>query len=127
MPMRIMMIRHLKRHKLRVLTIALLICMLAGSLLGVFSPTQRYGTDKILHLLGYFSLSFLTMLTFKATTWRQQLVVALCVFFFGMAMEIAQYFIPHRRASLADLAFNTLGIMLGWLAIRFVVYWQKRR
>ena len=73
-------------------------------------------TDKIVHLSGYAVLTF----------WWAQIVVrrrwklAVAVVLFGGAIELLQGLTPDRDPDVLDALANTGGVLLGWLAARFL-------
>ena len=78
--------------------------------------------DKIAHLLMYFCLSLLLIFDFKSaphSKTNKQIFIIICIvlpIFLGGSIEFIQKeFFPPRSASFGDIAFNTLGVMLGWL------------
>jgi len=74
-------------------------------------PFSFENSDKLLHLLGYFGLALLPHAGFRDE--RQARAAALCMIALGALLEFGQGFIPERSMSLADMAANTLGVLLG--------------
>jgi VanZ family protein len=70
-------------------------------------------SDKIGHLIAYFTLSAWAMQVFA--TRRAQAVAALALFVLGLSMEIGQATLTTTRmGDPADLLANTIGIVLGF-------------
>jgi VanZ family protein len=70
--------------------------------------------DKLGHLLAYGALmAWWSQLYVSAAT---RLRLALVFVALGAAMELAQGLTPSRYPELLDLAANTAGVLLGWLA-----------
>jgi VanZ family protein len=92
------------------------IVTLVASLMPSFLKESSGHTDKILHLVAYAVLMF----------WWAQLVIqkrwklAVAVVVFGGAIELLQGLTPDRQPELLDALANIGGVLLGWLAARFV-------
>ena len=83
------------------------------------------GGDKIGHLVLMGMLSFLVNLAFRAErlrlSWAKPLKGTLLVLALVALEEASQSLLPHRSFSLADLAFDAVGIVgLGLVAERVV-------
>jgi VanZ family protein len=76
--------------------------------------------DKLYHFAGYAVLAFLPFLAFRG--WAA-LCAASSMIVLGAALELGQSFVPGRSASLADIAANTAGVLLGIVWPR---YWPRR-
>lgn len=73
----------------------------------------RGWNDIVLHLGAFALLALVTLPLFRT------LVVPVAVLSgFAAALEIAQMGLPHRSASVGDLAANLAGIFLGLLLVR---------
>ena len=78
--------------------------------------TSGSHADKLVHLAGYALLMF----------WWAQLVVrerwklAVAVVLFGVAVELLQGLTPERQPDPADALANSIGVLLGWLAARWM-------
>ena len=92
------------------------IVTLVASLMPSFLKEGSGHTDKILHLVAYAVLMF----------WWAQLVIrkrwklAVAVVVFGGVIELLQGLTPDRQPELLDALANIGGVLLGWLAARFV-------
>jgi VanZ family protein len=101
------------------LWIAAWIAMIAVVLIGSLLPAQRLpppafdGVDKLQHLLGYALLAGYAVLLFART--RLQLFAMAGLVALGIGIEFAQDALTtSRRADVADVGANTLGVLLGW-------------
>lgn len=93
--------------------------IVAASLPVRFPPQLLFPfQDKIIHVLIYFLLAFLTVNTFSRKRIGNPKI---CSFFYafslGLFAEIVQYFIPYRSFELWDILANFLGSFLGVLLI----------
>lgn len=70
--------------------------------------------DKIQHFLAYGSLMLWFAQVRVALTDRRITAAALVAM--GIALEVAQGLTGYRTFSYADMAANTTGVVLGWLA-----------
>ena len=70
--------------------------------------------DKLGHLLAYGALMAWWSQLYVATATRLEL--GLIFVALGAAMELAQGFTPSRSPEWLDLAADTAGVLLGWLA-----------
>lgn len=70
--------------------------------------------DKLQHLIAYAGLMlwFAQIQTGGADRWR----TALLLVGLGIVLELAQALTGYRTLSTADMAANTAGVALGWLA-----------
>ena len=73
-------------------------------------------TDKIVHLSGYAVLMFWWAQVVTRQRWR----LAVAVVLFGIAIELLQGLTPNRQPDVLDALANTGGVLLGWLAARFL-------
>ena len=88
-----------------------LVLALALSLLPPAFADSGPNSDKLHHFLGYATLMF-----WWAQLARQRWKLALAVLLFSGAIELLQGLTPQREPDLLDLAANSGGVMLGWLA-----------
>lgn len=84
------------------------------SLLKLAIDTDIQGGDKLGHLLAYGGLMAWWAQLYVSTTTRLKL--ALSFIALGGAMELAQGLTPDRYPEWLDLAANSAGVLLGWLA-----------
>ena len=97
-----------------------------GDALAAFFMRPRYTleSDVVLNVLAYIPLGLLARLHFGARGTRLPpfaLAVALGALL-SLAMEVAQFFIPNRVASLQDVVANTAGTTIGALLFVDPVY-----
>ena len=72
-------------------------------------------TDKAIHFLIFLYLSSIGLLSrFKLSN----IYLLLAIFSFGLFIEIIHFYHPYRYFELADLAANSLGILLASLIFR---------
>lgn len=81
---------------------------------GLDSPVIVSGRDKVAHLFAYAVLMFWFMQIVSGTSSR--LAAATGLVSLGIALEVVQAILPYRTFELLDIAANTLGVGLGWLA-----------
>lgn len=96
-----------------------LIAVVVGSLLPGVNFSPQNNSDKIVHFLAYFGMSFLSSIAFKRL--YKKLLFALMLLIVGVLIELGQNFIPSRSASMADIAANSLGIFCGIL-LSYIIY-----
>jgi VanZ family protein len=70
--------------------------------------------DKLQHLIAYASLMLWFAQVQNGRTERR--ITALLLVAMGIALELAQGLTDYRSLSSADMAANTAGVALGWLA-----------
>lgn len=68
--------------------------------------------DKLHHMLGFAAYAFALNLAFPRWRAVYGLLMGLAL---ALSIELAQGLQPHRDASLADMAANTVGVLLGWV------------
>lgn len=117
------------RRRLVVLWGALIAAVVFLSLHPRLGPPSAAFFDKWTHLVGYGVLAGLPFLAFRNR--RAALIGALAMLPLGIALEIAQDWVPGRSADVLDLVANTLGVavgvMLGPWASRHVSAFMARR
>jgi len=72
--------------------------------------------DKIVHLLGYALLTFWWAQLVTQRRWKLVIAVVL----YGIAIEGLQGLTPERQPDILDALANSGGVLLGWLAARFL-------
>jgi VanZ family protein len=78
-------------------------------------PYDFNNADKVYHMLAYLWLAVLPFFAFPSP--KAALAGTIGMIPLGAGLEIAQYYVPGRSFSLADMAANALGVFLGiWLA-----------
>lgn len=89
------------------------------SLLPLQFAVQSGVSDKIEHFVAYAALTAAGRVGHrdKPAPW----ILALAIVFYGIAIEIAQSFIPGRMMSGWDVFANTTGVMIGLALSRMVL------
>lgn len=73
--------------------------------------------DLVMHFTGYFIAAFSISAARPNWTWWQKAVFLVS---FSIAIEIGQHFNPPRTFSLLDITANSLGVISGLLAVKFL-------
>ena len=73
-------------------------------------PVVSDVNDKFNHVLAFFVLALLADFSFPEKEFAGAMILSLLGY--GLAIEITQYFLPHRMFSLLDLATDAAGIGL---------------
>ena len=73
-------------------------------------PALAGFSDKLEHAAAFLALGLLADRSFPATRFGAAKILALLAF--GVAIEAVQHFLPHRDASLLDIAADVAGIAL---------------
>jgi VanZ family protein len=84
------------------------------SIVPVFMPPDIPQGDKYQHLLAYGTLMgwWSQLYVEGARRWK----LALAFIALGATMEVVQSFTPNRYPEWLDIAANSTGVLLGWLA-----------
>ena len=95
-------------------------------------PPGPLGWDKLQHLLAYGAFGFAVGLWMSPAFWKNRVALALLVTtiigsIYGAIDEVHQYFVPGRHSNVWDWVANTLGSLLGALAIMVVMRKTRRR
>ncbi len=111
------------RHRLLILLLVFYTLLLIYfSLAQVENPSFRGAQiDKLYHALAYTVLAIL--LAFTGRWKRNVFLIFLISVAFGLFMEVCQFFVPYRNASITDAMANGLGAIVGaygggWLMVR---------
>lgn len=72
-------------------------------------------SDKLFHFLAFAAFAFIFIQAFRKVKIYQVMIISAIV---GVAIEIAQYFIPNRGFSYWDMLADFLGALSGCLAGR---------
>ena len=67
--------------------------------------------DKITHATVFCVI--LVLFGWRSRNWRQLAAVTAASFLVGCGIELAQAYLPHRTASMADIAANAIGLACG--------------
>ena len=81
-------------------------------------PVDFRGADKVYHFLAYLWLAMIPFFGFQ--NFKIALAGALLMLPFGIGLECAQEFMPGRFFSMADMAANGVGVILGLSLGRYV-------
>jgi VanZ family protein len=88
------------------------------------------GWDKGDHLLAFGGMAFVLFFTLQRRPWPAVATLALCLAV-GIAIEVAQLYVPGRRAEamdvVADMSGAVFGLGLAWLARRLLERRSKSR
>ena len=76
------------------------------------------GGDKLHHLLAYATLMLMWTLALSSPTLQRQAQLALSLVLMGLLVECAQGMTTYRFFEWADVAANSAGVMVGWIAAR---------
>ncbi|QIB64736.1 VanZ family protein [Kineobactrum salinum] len=87
-----------------------------GALLALEWPAHSPRSDVILNLIVYMPLGLLLGLLLGGAAPRRVVLATLTGAALSLLLEFGQTFLPGRTSSLADLALNTTGTVLGALA-----------
>lgn len=84
-----------------------------------FTPVPYPGgieiiSDKVLHAAAFFTLALLLDFSFPNTPFNREKVAALLAY--GVGIEIVQYFLPWREASLFDILADGIGMLIYGMA-----------
>jgi len=87
-------------------------------------PKGIFGFDKVQHFTAYFVLAVTTGLWFSSPSWRKWpvrilLITILMSSIYGVIDEIHQFYVPGRDCNVWDWIADTLGAVLGALALWF--------
>ena|SRR5690554_1312974 len=99
----------------------LILTLMPGSAIPVFSFSNLFQIDKLAHLVFFFVLSYLMIKSFAQKEQRSFFKInyilfsILISFLYGLTLEILQHFIPGRGLDPLDVLANTTGAILGGL------------
>ncbi|WP_158047558.1 VanZ family protein [Skermanella pratensis] len=93
---------------------AFALAVTAGCLVPADRLPARLPNDKLLHLLSYAALG-LPVAALASTSGQAAAGVA-ALLLAGLAIEVAQHFVPGRSFCVRDLAANAAGVLIGTLA-----------
>ncbi len=74
--------------------------------------------DKLEHAIAYAALCVIGAIAYPRKLARSKLLLGLVLY--GVALEALQSFVPGRVASIADVTANTLGVVVGFMAVQTV-------
>lgn len=111
-------IRMQKHHTTVFYRIALGVVFCSTSFLALTGkniPVAKDINDKINHIAAFYTLALLTDFSWPTSGFRAPKVLALLGY--GLAIEIVQYFLPHRSFSLFDLGADAVGMLLYLISV----------
>lgn len=95
---------------------------------GVSVGPDDMGLDKVAHFTAYAVLSALVLRATRTPfAWSTALRVIVAISVLGALDEWHQAFIPRRSTSLLDWVADTLGAIVGVLAVRYVPFLRPKR
>ena len=117
------MLKHIKQllqDKFFVVAIIVTIILAILSLMNLRKlPISFTFLDKIEHTLAYLIVSFLWLLALRKKGIK--FTVSICVVLYGVLLEMLQLILTdYRLFEFMDIIANTIGVMLGYLAYRFI-------
>ncbi len=74
-------------------------------------PVDFWQADKLYHFISYGWLSVLPMIGYSGRKFA--LTSSFTMILLGVLIEMAQWYVPGRTFSVADIIANTLGVFLG--------------
>lgn len=72
--------------------------------------------DKANHFFAFMVLYILLTLSFKYFSLLQRVLL---LFLYAVQIEVVQYFIPNRYFSLLDIFADMVGVLIGYLVLKF--------
>lgn len=100
----------------RLLFLATLTLLIVGSLTPAEHVPVVTAQDKLLHFGAYAVVAVLAMLSIRSS--RNRMIGLAALVLLGLALELAQLFVPGRSFDLWDLAANGGGVLIGLPASR---------
>jgi VanZ family protein len=100
--------------------------LVAVKALSVSPQGPAFAWDKANHVLAFAALAFCGLFTFRATA-RPHFWVSFILLAFGVAIEIAQLYVPGRWGDVEDVVADAVGIALGLLLANRTARWLDRR
>jgi VanZ family protein len=95
----------------RICFVAGIVVVIVGSLNPQLTSMPFQLSDKLVHVVAYALLGVAGAVGYPRRSMTALLIVGLTVF--GIAIEIAQIYVPGRDGTLLDVAANALGSVLG--------------
>ena len=92
---------------------AFALAVVVGCLVPANRLPARLPNDKLLHFVSYAVLAL--PIAAVASTWAQNAAGAVILLSAGLAIEIAQHFVPGRSFCMRDMAANAAGVLIGTL------------
>lgn len=76
------------------------------------TPPSEQMLHNLAHIPAYAILTFLLTRCVSRLTLRNQILIVLSAFAFGVLLEVGQFFVPYRYFSFLDMGLNAVGILL---------------
>lgn len=80
--------------------------------------TIKHTWDKLNHILAFITLYMILSFAYKNLNTNLKFILLL---FFGIFIEIVQYFIPSRDFSFYDIVAYFIGVFIGYLLYKFTL------
>ena len=121
---------NLPRRNIIAIRFALFVALIAIMHLATTSiqyPVVDDFNDKVNHIMAFYTLALLLDFSYPKSKFGLAKISVLLGY--GLAIEIIQYFLPYRSASLFDLAADSVGLIVYWLSIPALkwVPWVRSR
>ncbi|WP_035481902.1 VanZ family protein [Gallaecimonas xiamenensis] len=106
----------------RTYQLLLALAVLATAMLAITkSSYPQPGGDKVMHSLAFFVLSLLAFGAWRRPLWPQMLALA----GYGALIEVVQWYLSYREASIRDWSADLVGIGLAYLLVALVSKWRR--
>ncbi|KYJ87467.1 VanZ family protein [Sulfurovum riftiae] len=96
--------------------IALIGSYIAAILPQDMAPTLGPLSDKWTHFLAFAVLTLLLRLSYRVSSFQTLFLLS----FYGVFIELSQYFTPNRCAEMLDVVADMIGIGIGLLLYKFL-------
>ena len=103
--------------------ISFILLTIPGKQIPTISWMDFYQSDKIVHIILFFTLCFLFSFAIKGSDKKYSLIayIAIAGLMYGIAMEFVQkYFIPFRSCDVDDMIADGIGCLIDY------VWWRRR-
>lgn len=80
------------------------------------APTLGPLSDKWTHFLAFAVLTLLLRLSYRVSSFQTLFLLS----FYGVFIELSQYFTPNRCAEMLDVVADMIGIGIGLLLYKFL-------
>ncbi len=112
-----MIIKHLLDKKVsRILLFIVIACVTILSLIPLqeFKIEAPSGTDKVVHIIMYFTISTLALWGYSTTKTQSLLIIVLIIIAYSILIELLQECMPLKRSGeIYDVVANSIGAFLG--------------
>jgi len=83
------------------------------------NPDFSVCLDKFFHLLIFLFLYFIWFYSLKKSSIISKFILFLSLSIYGLIIELIQLKLPHRSFEFIDIIFNTTGLLVSLILIRF--------